>query len=91
MASWDLESILKKAKEQEEKYGWLYSAWSYEHALRLNPQDIAFCAETWQQIGFCYKLSARQSENPEEYKKLQTLAKKAYEEAHQRNRCKSLF
>ena len=81
MASWDLDSILKKAKEQEEKYGWLYAAWSYEHALRSNPEDNFFIAETMQQIGFCYKLAARQSENIEEFKKLQLLATQAYKEA----------
>jgi KaiC/GvpD/RAD55 family RecA-like ATPase len=79
MASWDLDSILKKAREQEEKYGWLYAAWSYEHALRSNPDDIFFIAETMQQIGFCYKLAARQSENIEEFKKIQSLAIQAYD------------
>ncbi len=81
MASWDLDSILKKAKEQEEKYGWLYAAWSYEHALRSNPEDSFFIAETMQQIGYCYKQAARQSANIEEFKKLQLLATQAYEEA----------
>ena len=42
MAVWDLESILKKAKDQEEKFGWLYAAWSYEHALRSNFEDNFF-------------------------------------------------
>jgi KaiC/GvpD/RAD55 family RecA-like ATPase len=81
MASWDLDSILKKAKEQEENYGWLYAAWSYEHALRSNPEDNFFIAETLQQIGFCYKLAARQSENQDEFKKIQLLASQAYENA----------
>ena len=45
MVSWDLESILRKAKEQENKYGWLYAAWSYEHALNSNPEDTIFKAE----------------------------------------------
>ncbi len=81
MASWDLESVLEKAKEQEVKYGWLYAAWSYENALRLNPDDVAFCAETWQEIGFCYRLAARQSESQKEFVKLQSLAILAFEEA----------
>lgn len=81
MPSWDLDSILAKAKEQESKYGWLYAAWSYENALRLKPEETAFFAETWQQIGFCYKLAARQSENLEEFEKLQVLAIGAHEEA----------
>jgi hypothetical protein len=59
MASWDLESVLEKAKEQEIKYGWLYAAWSYENALRLNPDDATFSAEIWQQIGFCYSETIR--------------------------------
>ncbi len=81
MASWDLDSILMKAKEQEEKYGWLYAAWSYEHALRSNPEDNSFIAETMQQIGFCYKLAARQSENQDEFKKLQLFAAEAYKKS----------
>ncbi|MBT8171867.1 hypothetical protein KJN74_03240, partial [Candidatus Bathyarchaeota archaeon] len=78
MVIWDLDSILKKAKEQEEKYGWLYAAWSYEHALHSNFKDNFFSAETMQQIGFCYKLAAKQSDNQEEYKKLQLQAATAY-------------
>ena len=81
MVSWNLDSILKKAREQEEKYGWLNAAWSYENAIHSNPEDLYFIAETMQQIGFCYKLAARQSENQEEFKKLQQLAVQAYEEA----------
>ncbi len=80
MAHWDLEAILKKAKEQEEKYGWLYAAWSYEHALRYT-SEIPFLAETWQRIGFCYQWAARQAEDREEFERLQTLAGDAYEEA----------
>ena len=81
MASWDLDSILKKAKEQEEKYGWLYAAWSYEHALRSNFEDNFFIAETFQQIGYCYKLAARQSENQDEFNRLQLFGVQAYENA----------
>jgi KaiC/GvpD/RAD55 family RecA-like ATPase len=81
MASWDLDSILEKAKEQEEKYGWLFAAWSYEHALKSNPEDNFFIAETMQQIGFCYRLAARQSENQNEFRKIQLLAIQAYEES----------
>ena len=81
MTSWDLDSILTKAKEQEEKYGWLYAAWSYEHALSKNQENNCFAAETLQKIGFCYKLAARQSENKDEFKKLQSLAVDAYNDS----------
>ena len=81
MAHWNLEAILGKAKEQEMKHGWLYAAWSYEHALRSTPGTISFRAETWQRIGFCYARAARQAENLEEFKNLQALATEAYEEA----------
>jgi hypothetical protein len=81
MAPWDLEAVLKKAKEQERKHGWLYAAWSYEHALRSISETDSILAETWQQIGFCYTRAARQTENLEEFKQLQALAVEAYEEA----------
>ncbi|MEJ2272064.1 MAG: hypothetical protein P8X91_06230 [Candidatus Bathyarchaeota archaeon] len=81
MANFDLDSILKKAREQEEKYGWLFAAWSYEHAIRSYPENNLFNAEFGQQIGFCYKLAARQSENEEEFNKLQLLSVKAYRDS----------
>ncbi len=78
---WNLAAILEKAKEQERKYGWLYSAWSYEHALRVKPDDVSFAAETWKKIGDCYDLASRKSENLDEFKKLRHLAVEAYRNA----------
>ncbi len=81
MARWNLEAVLKKAREQEKKFGWLYAAWSYEHALRSTSGTVSFLAEKWQRLGFCYERAARQAENLEEFKELQALAGEAYEEA----------
>ncbi len=73
-----LETVLKKAKEQEKKYGWLYAAWSYEQALHFESETASFAADTWQRIGFCYERASRQAEDVEEFKKLRQLAVEAY-------------
>jgi len=73
-----LETVLKKAKEQEKKYGWLYAVWSYEQALHFESETASFVADTWQRIGFCYERASRQAEDMEEFKKLRQLAVEAY-------------
>lgn len=74
-------AILKEAKEQERKYRWFEAAKSYEQALRSKSEAVSFAAETWQRIGVCYNLASRQTEDPEEFKKLRQLAVEAYKNA----------
>ncbi len=75
------EKLLERAKEQEEKHGWLYAVWSYEQALAPAAETGSFAAETWQRIGFCYERASRQAETAEEFTKLRQQAVEAYQRA----------
>jgi len=75
------EKLLERARDQEEKHGWLYAIWSYEQALQSVADKESFAAEIWQRIGFCYERASRQTEDLEEFTKLRRHAVEAYEEA----------
>jgi len=70
--------ILKKAKEEEEKFDWFEAAKSYEQLLHFESKNVSFAAETWERAGFCYGEASRQCKDVEEFKKLKQLAVKAY-------------
>jgi hypothetical protein len=73
-----VQTLLKKAKEQEKKYEWLEAAKSYEQALQFKSETVSFAAEIWERIGFCRDLASRQAENSEKFKELRQRAADAY-------------
>jgi hypothetical protein len=78
----DLQMLMKKAKEHEEKYEWFEAAKSYEQALQLEPGTVTL-ADLSERIGFCYSLASRQAESEEESRRLRQSAVEAYKNAAQ--------
>ncbi len=77
----DMETILRKAIEQEGKFEWLDAAKSYEKALNLEPKSVSRTAETWRKVGSCYRLASRQTGTQEDFRKFRKLAVEAYKSA----------
>ncbi len=77
----NVQVTLKKAEEEEKKYEWLNAVKHYEKVLSSESAPVSFVAETWEKIGFCYNQASRQTENPEEFRKLRQLAVEAYRSA----------
>jgi len=75
-----LQTVFKKAEQQEKNYEWLEAAESYEQALQSKSKTVS-PAEIWEKIGFCYNLASRQTENIEEFKKIRQQSSEAYENA----------
>jgi KaiC/GvpD/RAD55 family RecA-like ATPase len=74
-------SLLEKAKDQENKFGWLEAAKSYEKAINSGSMSLPIMAETWERIGFCYNLASRRTETVEEFRRQRQMAAEAYENA----------
>ena len=64
----NLESLLKKAKEQEKKYEWLESANFYEEASNLLQQDYEKASELRERIGYCFLRAAFQAKTNEQFR-----------------------
>jgi tetratricopeptide (TPR) repeat protein len=72
-------SLLERAKDQENKFGWLEAAKSYEEAINSGSMSLPIMAETWERIGFCYSLASRRTETAEEFRRQRQMAAEAYE------------
>jgi KaiC/GvpD/RAD55 family RecA-like ATPase len=80
LQSGNLESLLDKAKELENKYEWLQAIERYEKALELVPvKDILTTADLNKKIGFCYYRAAFQAQTNAEFKELLKHSIQAYE------------
>jgi len=77
----DTEAMLKKAEEHEKNYNWLEAANFHEQALRIGSKNVSLVAETWEKIGFCHSRASRQTESPEEFKRLTQQSVEAYKNA----------
>jgi len=75
----NLESLLKKAKEQEKKYEWLQAADSYEEASSLVQQDYEKASELHEQIGYCLLRAAFQAKTNEQFRRILKQSADAYE------------
>jgi hypothetical protein len=47
--------------QEETEFKWLDAAKKYEQELESNPQSGVLAGESWQKIGHCYDLAARQA------------------------------
>jgi len=77
----NLESLLEKAKELENKYEWLQAAENYRKAaeLVLTKKDILKAADLNERIGFCYYRASLQAQSNSEFRKILKFSILAYE------------
>ncbi|MEJ2241039.1 MAG: ATPase domain-containing protein [Candidatus Bathyarchaeota archaeon] len=75
----NLESLLKKAKEQEKKYDWLAATEIYEEASGLVPEDYEKAAELREKIGYCFLKAAFQAETNEQFRRILKQSADAYQ------------
>ena len=67
----NLQSLLYKAEELEEKYDWLQASDFYRKAksLALNQKDLIKAANLHEKMGFCFHRAAFQAKNNNDFKK----------------------
>jgi KaiC/GvpD/RAD55 family RecA-like ATPase/tetratricopeptide (TPR) repeat protein len=77
----NLESLLEKAKELENKYEWLQAAENYRKAaeLVLTKKDILKAADLNERIGFCYYRASLQAQSNAEFRRILKFSILAYE------------
>jgi len=83
LQSSNLESLLKKATELENKYEWLKAAEVYEKAfdLKTKNNEPKNSAELYNKKGFCFFKAAFQAESNYQFTRIMKLAIQSYEKA----------
>jgi KaiC/GvpD/RAD55 family RecA-like ATPase len=75
------QTMLQKAKEQEQECGWLEAARSYEKLLS-SEQAVSFStAHIWEEVAFCYCRASNQAESQKQFIRLRQQAADAYKKA----------
>jgi hypothetical protein len=77
----DVKDLIRKAKENEERFDWFEAAISMEHAARSSLVEDASVGEIWERIGFCYARASDQAADVEEFRKNRELSVNSYKKA----------
>jgi len=79
----DVETLLRKAGDEEKRYRWFEAANIYEEIMSSRQLATSHVPEVYETVGFCYGRASTQSKNLKKFKILRQKALKAYKTAAQ--------